>query len=86
MRRRSTGYLVGRDTLTGKVVDERDSFTCNHCGRVFWITPYHSAADTGSYCARCDSYVCPRCAGQSCDVFMKKLERAISRASRRLIA
>jgi hypothetical protein len=81
MRRRSTGYLVGTDTVSGKVVDERDSFTCSHCGAVFWMAPGQSAADTGGYCRACDSYVCPKCAGGDCNVFMKKLERAFARAA-----
>lgn len=86
MRRRATGYMVGTDTLTGKVVDERDSFTCAHCNTVFWLKPGQDTAATGGYCRACDSYVCPKCAGQDCTVFMRKLERAMSRDALRKAA
>ena len=63
------------------VVDEHDTFRCNHCGG-------HHEAPVGKapfdFCQVCMSYLCPPCASKpGCRPFMARIERAEERDYRR---
>ena len=71
--RRAGGYgLAVYDC--GEVV-EKDSATCNHCNRVFFVGPKEKPEDIGGYCRMCAKLICAVCVDQGCVPFEKRLEQ-----------
>jgi hypothetical protein len=72
--RRPGGYarISGPDGI-----EERDSFTCCHCGAVRLVMPRERPEDIGGLCRLCMGMICPACVGaMRCDPLEKKLQRA----------
>lgn len=56
-------------------VQERDTFTCAHCGGIVVVPPKAEALVMG-YCRRCDKPVCQRCEELGvCTPFEERLRR-----------
>ena len=56
-------------------VEERDSFSCFHCGRVTWVKPKCDPADLGGFCRTCAKLICPECnAKGDCMPWEKQME------------
>lgn len=65
--RNPTGYA----TISGpEGIQEIDTFTCFHCNSIV-----HVKGDPGGFCRHCMKLICPKCVGQGCTPFLKKLER-----------
>ncbi len=61
---------------------ERDTFTCRHCGSVTFVEPFQSPSDAGGWCMCCDKLICLNCVDVGeCRPFEKHLD-AIERAER----
>lgn len=78
----SRGYFVTRDRVSGKVLEEVDTFTCGHCNRQVEVGPRQRAADIGGHCKICWGLTCPGCTAKgSCTPFEAKLEQVERRAA-----
>lgn len=75
---RSGGYLIGYGA--GGIVEERDSFTCSHCGAVTFVGARERAADIGGFCRCCAGLICGPCAD---DGMCKTIERRLEEMERR---
>lgn len=61
-------------------MNELDTFSCFHCGRVIHVKPKIDPASLGGLCKTCMKLICPDCVTSGkCDPFEKKLERAEAR-------
>jgi len=70
--------LTGLATYWGPngEIQEKATFTCEHCMRVKRVAPFCDPADLGGLCKVCMGVICDRreC-HERCDPFMKKIER-----------
>jgi hypothetical protein len=62
------------------VVQEFDTFTCAHCNRVTHVEARQRPEDIGGLCKVCMGLICPRCVGQACVPFLKRLDHMEARA------
>ena len=53
---------------------EFDTFTCAHCNRVTHVKAHARPEDIGGLCKQCMGLICPRCVGEPCAPFLKRLE------------
>lgn len=80
--RNPQGYGIIFD-LNG-IVEEHDTFRCEHCGRIVIVKPKCNPDDLGGMCRICMKMICPSCVDLgSCVPFEKKLEEQ-ERRDRRL--
>lgn len=68
---RPGGYLIGQGPEG--IVEECDSYTCAHCGKVSLVRPKQRAADMGGLCKTCMGLICPACLDQGCLPLEKRL-------------
>lgn len=57
------GYAV--ISIDGKAVDEKDTFTCNHCNSLVFLDTTEKRQDpskAGGFCRACMQHICPKCA------------------------
>lgn len=67
-------------TEAGRVVKERDTFTCAHCNRCVFVQPGTPASDCGGFCRQCMKLLCGGCADKGvCTPFEKELEKEEAR-------
>jgi hypothetical protein len=76
MRRGLTGYATL--TVPGEVVQERETFTCCHCQSIVHVRPFQRDF---TRCSLCDALICPKCVGQKCVPFEKRLAAMEARRS-----
>jgi hypothetical protein len=71
---RATNYSVITDVYGA--VQEKDSFTCFHCGTVHFVKPFQKPEEYGGICFVCKQLVCPGCVKLGkCDPLERKLAR-----------
>ena len=85
--RKPQGYSRWTDRVSGKLDQERDTFTCSHCSRVEIVEPFCDPADLGGFCTLCAKIICKHCAdrmskGEKCLPFEERLERLDTRMER----
>ena len=49
---------------------ECDTFTCHHCNTIV----HAKGDDIGGFCRNCMQLICPKCVGQDCTPFLKRIE------------
>jgi hypothetical protein len=59
---------------------EFDTFTCAHCNRITHVRARQDPADIGGLCRQCMGLICPRCVGEPCVPFLKRLDDMEARA------
>lgn len=62
---------------TDSRLDEHDTITCAHCGRVYIVPHRHeesTARPPAQFCFQCKSAICPTCVGRDCVPFMKRVD------------
>jgi hypothetical protein len=77
MMLRPGGYACISDPDTG--VTELDTFTCAHCNTVKHVKPQQRPEDIGGLCKQCMGLICPKCVGEPCVPFLKRLEQMEAR-------
>lgn len=61
-------------------VNEFDTMTCGHCGRIVHIKARQRPEDIGGFCRACMRAICPTCVSHGgCAPLEKKLEAAENR-------
>lgn len=73
--RKPGGWTFITDGNTG-LVEEGETFSCNHCNRVTMIKPRQNPEDIGGFCLVCAKLICSGCVGRGCDPLEAKLARA----------
>lgn len=79
--RNPQGYAVwtGPDALV-----EKDSVTCGHCNRIFFVGAKEDPANIGGLCKQCMRLTCPRCTADGrCLPLEKQIEASEERDRRR---
>jgi hypothetical protein len=66
------GYL--EVTGPGSGAGLSDTLTCFHCNSVVEVNAKQRPEDAGGLCYVCMKLICPRCVGNGCTPFEKKLE------------
>ena len=82
--KRPQGYAFLTDKESGKIVGERDTYTCSHCHKVVHVVPMCDPADLGGFCSLCDKLICASCAylmslGKPCIPFLERIQRLDNR-------
>jgi hypothetical protein len=72
------GYAQIVDPDGGR--QEFDTFTCAHCNRVTHVKARQRPEDIGGLCKQCMGLICPRCVGEPCAPFLKRLDDMEARA------
>jgi hypothetical protein len=75
---RPRGYAYLSDPEAG--VKEWDTITCAHCNRVTHVQARQRPEDIGGLCKQCMGLICPRCVGEPCVPFLKRLDEMEARA------
>ncbi len=85
----SFGYLVETNRDSGKIVRERDTATCGHCGLPMELPPPpsgHVIVRVASPCRSCMKFVCNVCKQTGlCKTWEKQMEES-ERLARMLLA
>ena len=78
---RPGGYALVLDPdAKGGVALERDTFSCSHCQRVVFVTPFAAASECGGWCGNCAKPVCGDCADRGvCVPWERVMERIEAR-------
>lgn len=63
--------------LNGSV--EMDTVQCIHCGKHTPVKAGAQSADDSGWCQNCMGVVCAQCCGETCEHFMRKIERSEAR-------
>jgi hypothetical protein len=74
---RPGGYACISDPDAG--VTEFDTTTCAHCNRITHIKAGQRPEDIGGLCKQCMGLICPKCVGQPCVPFLKRLDEMEAR-------
>ena len=75
--RNAQGYACITDPDHG--IREADTFTCFHCNSINHVKAKADPSELGGLCKVCMKLICPRCVGQTCVPFMKRIEREEAR-------
>jgi hypothetical protein len=75
---RPGGYAQIVDPDGGR--QEFDTFTCAHCNAITHVKARRRPEDIGGLCKVCMGLICPRCVGQACVPFLKRLDDMEARA------
>ena len=92
--RKPQGYATLIDPGAPRMVEEFDTRTCSHCGRIDHVKPFSDGTDLGGFCRKCSGLICQRCAIKAAhtgrcrpqEQWMREMEERHRRAEARLDA